>query len=111
MIIICNKDFKKLDKTIKNTINKNIKKLENKILNYKKQNIEFNKIFNDDNLKHRVFKNNFFAFKIIGTVQIRVLCRYKNNNIEIHKIYIKNTSIKKTETEYITLFKKYVNTF
>ena len=39
MIIICNKDFNKLDKTTKNTINKNIKKLENKILNYKKHNI------------------------------------------------------------------------
>lgn len=111
MIIICNKDFDKLDKTIKNLINKNICKLKNKILIYKKQNISFDKIFNDDNLKHRVFKNNFFAFKIVGNVQIRVLCRYKNNNIEIHRIYIKNTSIKKTETEYIDSFKNYVSNF
>ena len=111
MIIICNKDFDKLDKTIKNLINKNICKLKNKILIYKKQNISFDKIFNDDNLKHRVFKNNFFAFKIVGNVQIRVLCRYKNNDIEIHRIYIKNTSIKKTETEYIDSFKNYVSNF
>ena len=33
MIIICNKDFDKLDKTIKNLINKNICKLKNNIKN------------------------------------------------------------------------------
>lgn len=101
------KEWKKLDNTIQQII---LKRLNQVLIQIKAYN-DFNKIFNNDRLIYKAYPNNFFIVKNNATFQVRLLCRYNKDKLEVHKIYIKNGKNKAIQNVYIKDFNEYVENY
>lgn len=101
--VICDKQYNSLDKTVKTIINKHCKKLEKQL-----QGQDINKIFNNPSIIYKIYDDSFFAYKISGTYQIRLLFKYIDT-LELHKIYIKNGNHNTFNDEYLEIFQNYID--
>lgn len=104
--ILCQKEWNKLDNTCQQIIYKRCNETIRQINQYD----NFNKIFNNDSLIYKAYPKNFFIVKNSGTFQVRLLCRYAEQ-LEIHKIYIKNGKHPMPQNIYIQEFTNYVNNY
>lgn len=103
-IYIYGKEYFKESKEVQNAIISGVQNLYNRIHLYEMQNVEFNRIFNDDKIKYDKH-GQFYTFKFQkSNMQIRVLYTYFIINfvpvIVVADFFIKKRSSK----EYITKF-------
>lgn len=98
------KDFFKDSKEVQDAIIDGVENLYPRIQNYEKQNIEFNRIFNDDKIKYDKH-GQFYTFKFKkSNIQLRILYSYMIINfkpvIVIADYFVK----KRTSKDYIDCF-------
>lgn len=108
-VYVCNKDYFKESKEVQTAILKSMQDLYKRINMYESQNITFEKIYNDDNVKYDKH-GKFYTYKSQkSNVQLRILYSYLIINdvavILIADFYIK----KKNKKDYIRKF-DYINT-
>lgn len=108
-IYVCNKDYFKESKEVQTAILKSMQDLYKRISTYESQNIAFEKIYNDDNVKYDKH-GKFYTYKSQkSNVQLRILYSYLIINdipiILVADFYIK----KKNKKDYIRKF-DYINT-
>lgn len=108
-VYVCNKDYFKESKEVQTAILKSMQDLYKRINMYESQNITFEKIYNDDNVKYDKH-GKFYTYKSQkSNVQLRILYSYLIiNDVEVILIadfYIK----KKNKKDYIRKF-DYINT-
>lgn len=108
-IYVCNKNYFKESKEVQTAILKSMQDLYKRISTYEAQNIAFEKIYNDDNVKYDKH-GKFYTYKSQkSNVQLRILYSYLIINdipiIVVADFYIK----KKNKKDYIRKF-DYINT-
>ena len=75
-ICVCCKEYFKESKEVQKAIVNGIETLYSRIQNYEEQNIEFNRIFNDDKIKYDKH-GQFYTFKFQkSNMQLRILYAY-----------------------------------
>lgn len=108
-IYVCGKNYFKESKEIQTAILKSMQDLYKRINMYENQNIVFEKIYNDDNVKYDKH-GKFYTYKSQkANVQLRILYSYLIINdipiILVADFYVK----KKNKKDYIRKF-DYINT-
>lgn len=107
------KEYNKASKDLQKLLEKSMKRLISFVEDYEKHNTPFEKIFNNEVVKHNVLSERFFTFKTHGpdSSQLRLLYEFKRvGNDEyfiLHKFFIK----RRTSNEYLSDFKEYVKNY
>lgn len=102
------RNFKKLSVEEKKKLKKGIDNLLNKIEGYQRIGKSFDRIFNDDSVKHDIYPKHFCSTRFNGRkLSLRILYRVNQNIIEIHKVYVKKGG-GMNEKRYIKIFNDYV---
>ena len=108
---ICIRQSKKLNKTLERQLNIGCDKLIMRLEDYRKQNIDVSRIFNDDILIHDIIHKNFYVYKCsVEGMQLRILYQVVNNDVNILAFYSKNSSNRNKNAckEYIHYFEDVV---
>ncbi len=100
--------IKKYDKTMQILIERKVYETEDLIYQYSGDVLKALTSINNDS--YYVLPDTFFYIKINNTVNVRILCRWINDNIEIHSIYNKNNR-KGDDSQYIREFESYVDIY
>lgn len=106
-ILIYKKDFFKESVEVRKAIIAAIYDLYTRIQLYQNQNIEFDKIYNDDKIKYDKHGDEFFTYKCQkSNVQLRVLYGYKVIHNEPTFLLADYAIKKKNNKKYIKTFDK-----
>lgn len=98
------KDFFKDSKEVQDAIIDGVENLYTRIQNYEKQNIEFNRIFNDDKIKYDKH-GQFYTFKFKkSNIQLRILYSYIIIDFKPVIVVADYFVKKRTSKEYIDRF-------
>lgn len=107
------KEYDKADKKLQKLLDKSMNRLIDFIKDYEDHGEPFEKIFNNEVIKHNVLSERFFTFKTHGpdSSQLRLLYEFKRDGedeyIILHKFFIK----RRTSNEYLADFKNYVKNY
>lgn len=107
------KEYAKLKPELKKCIDKEMERLISLIKATEESGTPFEKIFNNEVIKHNVLSEKFFTFKTHGpdSTQLRLLYEFKrdgeNTYIILHKFFVK----RRTSNEYLTDFKEYAKNY
>lgn len=107
------RDYDKAGKELQRLLDKSMQRLVGFIKDKEDGGEQFEKIFNNEVIKHNVLSERFFTFKTHGpdSSQLRLLYEFqrKDNevNIVLHKFFVK----RRQTNEYLTDFKEYVKNY
>lgn len=107
------KEYDKANKDLQRLLKKSLERLIGFIKDYEEHDVPFEKIFNNEVIKHNVLSEKFFTFKTHGpdSSQLRLLYEFKRENDDIyiilHKFFVK----RRTSNEYLSDFKNYVKNY
>lgn len=109
-ILVYKKDFFKESVEVRKAIIDSIYDLYTRIQLYQSQNIEFDKIYNDDKIKYDKHGNELFTYKCQkANVQLRILYVYKIIHKEPVFLIADYAIKKKNNKKYIKVFDKFNN--
>ena len=109
-ILVYKKDFFKESVEVRKAIIDSIYDLYTRIQLYQSQNIEFDKIYNDDKIKYDKNGNELFTYKCQkANVQLRILYGYKIIHKEPVFLIADYAIKKKNNKKYIKVFDKFNN--
>lgn len=107
------KEYNKLNHSLKKCIDKEMQRLISLIKDIESNGTPFEKIFNNEVIKHNVLSERFFTFKSHGpdSTQLRLLYEFRRENdkvyIALHKVFVK----RRTSNEYLVDFKEYAKNY
>lgn len=107
-ILVYKKDFFKESVEVRNAIVNAMYDLYTRIQLYANQNIEFDKIYNDDKIKYDKHGDELFTYKCQkANVQLRILYGYRVIHNEPVFLIADYAIKKKNNKKYIKMFDKY----
>lgn len=107
------KEYEKSKPELKRCIDREMERLVELIKQTEENGTLFEKIFNNEVIKHNVLSESFFTFKTHGpdSTQLRLLYEFKRDKndvyIILHKFFVK----RRTSNEYLSDFKEYAKTY